>query len=223
MTQVELAERLRIPQSTIARIEGGTVDPRTSTLLSILRATGVRLEPAPAVGNEAEADAIRRALLLNVPARVARSIGRTARVPRKSPIRILRRLRRFAVPFVLVDELAEVAHGSPASVRREIRVVHAPTDVAQERIRMALDDLRAAPAGRSTYKTDAGRLHLATASDAGDDYETLRRNAVRLPLSGGVLVWVAAIEDLIRVRLARGSREDQLAAAVLRAIAEAHH
>lgn len=36
LTQVELARRARVSQSLIARIESGTVDPRTSTLRRIL-------------------------------------------------------------------------------------------------------------------------------------------------------------------------------------------
>jgi predicted transcriptional regulator len=52
MTQHELARVLNMPQSSIARIETGTVIPRTTTLIDILAATGHRLsvEPIDPVG-----------------------------------------------------------------------------------------------------------------------------------------------------------------------------
>jgi predicted transcriptional regulator len=47
MTQQELARAVDMPQPSIARIERGTVNPRTSTLIAILRATGNRLAIEP--------------------------------------------------------------------------------------------------------------------------------------------------------------------------------
>jgi uncharacterized protein len=57
MTQQELAQAAAVPQPSIARIESGTVVPRTSTLITLLRATGHRLtvEPTnPSADGEAE-------------------------------------------------------------------------------------------------------------------------------------------------------------------------
>ena len=56
MTQQQLAEAVGMPQPSIARIERGTVLPRTATLIALLAATGHRLtvEPiAPTVDHEA--------------------------------------------------------------------------------------------------------------------------------------------------------------------------
>ena len=39
MTQHDLAQAVGMPQPSIARIEAGTVIPRTTTLLAILEAT----------------------------------------------------------------------------------------------------------------------------------------------------------------------------------------
>jgi predicted transcriptional regulator len=47
MTQHELAYASGLPQPSIARIESGTVIPRTTTLITILRATGHRLAVEP--------------------------------------------------------------------------------------------------------------------------------------------------------------------------------
>ncbi len=140
-----------------------------------------------------------------VPQRTHNAIGRTARDPMKSPIRILRRLRRFGVPFVLVGELAEVAHGLPGKVGRVVEVCHAQTEPARERLALALDDLGA----------DANRLRLLTETAAGDDYEILARNAIGMYVDAGILVQVAALEDLIRIRRAQGTPSDWEAAAVL--------
>ena len=121
---------------------------------------------------------------------------------------ILRRLRRFGVPFVLIGELAEAAYGSPISVGRDIHVVHARTDVAQQRLATALQDL-----------ADMGeRLTALIETAAGDDYDRLRRNAQPIHVDSGILVPVAAIEDLIANRRMGATPEDGAAEAVLRAI-----
>jgi predicted transcriptional regulator len=43
MTQQDLAQAVGMPQPSIARIETGSVIPRTASLLAILDATGVQL------------------------------------------------------------------------------------------------------------------------------------------------------------------------------------
>ena len=51
LTQRELADRARVPQPAIARIESGKVSPRISTLLPLIAATGFALELAPRIGD----------------------------------------------------------------------------------------------------------------------------------------------------------------------------
>ena len=58
-----------------------------------------------------------------------------------------------------------------------------------------------------------------TETDARDDYAVLARTGVRMPVDSGVLVAVASIQDLIRIRRARGTPADLEAAAILLAIA----
>ena len=56
MTQHDLAQATSMPQPSIARIEAGSVVPRTATLIEILSATGHQLsvEPSdPPVNREA--------------------------------------------------------------------------------------------------------------------------------------------------------------------------
>jgi transcriptional regulator with XRE-family HTH domain len=199
MSQHDLATATGVPQSNIARIESGTVIPRTATLIKMLRAAGYRLAVEP-IGPAVDREAIRRQLAMEVPRRTRGALGRMAP---------LRRLRRFGVPFVLIGELAEVAHGSPAGVGRVIEVCIASTDVARERLGLALADLGA---------TEARRLRVLTETAAGDNYDVLVRNAVRMHVASGLLVPVAALDDLIRVRRSGRAASGHEAAAVLEAI-----
>jgi predicted transcriptional regulator len=50
LSQRELAERTGIPQSTIARLESGMVDPRTGTVVKLLAACGEELAVLPRIG-----------------------------------------------------------------------------------------------------------------------------------------------------------------------------
>ena len=219
MTQQDLARAVGMSQPSIARIERGTVMPRMTTLLTLLEATGYQLAVEP-IGPSVGMDAIRRRSGMKVPARTGDAIGRAlARNRPKSPLTILRRLQLSAVPFVLVGELAEVAHGSPMKVRRTVEICHPRADLARKRLRRAIDDLGAVAASDGPdFETDAGRLRTMTETDAGDPYDVLVRTAVRLPVDTGLVVRVASIEDLIRIRRARGSEADAEAAAILDAI-----
>jgi transcriptional regulator with XRE-family HTH domain len=204
MTQHQLAEAVGMPQPSIARIERGTVLPRTETLIALLAATGHRLAVEPIGAGRVDEAAVRQRLRMTVPQRTRRAM------PGSDPVRVLRRLRRFGVPFVLIGELAEVAHGAPIKVGRVIEVCHASTDAAAQRLALAREDL-----GR---EADASRLRLVTQTDAGDDYDTLLRTAVNLPVDAGILVRVAALEDLVRIRRARRTQKDEEAAVLLLAI-----
>lgn len=207
LTQHDLAAAVGMPQPSVARIERGTVSPRTSTLAVLLVGTGYRLALEP-VDPPVDRDAIRQRLAMSIPRRTRLAIGPDAKDPTRTPIRALRRLRRFAVPFVLIGDLAEVAHGAPIKVSRPITIVHASTDEARERLALALADAR------------PDSVEPVTESAAGDTYEVLARNAVPLPVDAGMLVPVAALEDLIRIRRVGRSEPDGDAAATLRAIAE---
>lgn len=50
LTQRQLAATVGVPQSTIARIESGAMDPCTSTLDRLLRACGEELRAVPRIG-----------------------------------------------------------------------------------------------------------------------------------------------------------------------------
>ncbi len=210
LTQHELAQAVGMPQSTIARIEAGAVIPRAETLFALLRLTGHQVAVEP-LDPELDREAIRRRLATPVSRRARKALGRRAKDPLRSPLRILRRLRGKGVPFVLTGDVAEVAHGSSGPVGRAIEVCIAPTEVAHERLTAALDDLGPLAAG--------GRLRVVTHTDAGAGYDLLLPTAVNLRVAVGISMRVAALEDLVRARRARGTAKDLEAAAELTAIA----
>lgn len=195
-----------MPQSTIARIERGTVLPRTQTLISLLDATGHRLAIEP-IDPPADAPVIARHRAMVVPKRTRTALGS------RRDARVLRRLRRFGVPFVLIGDLAEAAHGAPVRVGTTIDVCVPTTDIARTRLALARDDLG--------ERTRPG-LRVVTETAAGDSYDVLLRNAHKLHVEAGIQVRVAGIEDLIRDRRARRTAADDDAARLLRAVADAN-
>ena len=211
MTQHDLARAIGVPQPSIARIERGAVMPRTATLVTILDATGHRLAADP-VGPPVDRQAVRRQLARPVSMRTRLALGKRATDPVTNPGRILRRLRRLGVPFVLIGDLAEAAHGAPAKVGRHIEVCVSTADVARERLGRALAELEA--------ESHQARLRVTTTTAAGDGYDALAANAVSLHVEPGILVKVAAVEDLLRIRRAGSDAQDREAASVLAAIIE---
>jgi len=202
MTQKALAHVTGMPQPSIARIEAGTVVPRTATLIRLLEATGNELSVEP-IGPAVDRESIRRQLAMDVPRRTRRALGTTSSD-------VLRRLRRSAVPFVLVGELAEVAHGSPIKVGAVIEICVATTHLAQDRLTRALDGLDSTQAS----------LRLLNQTTAGDTYDVLAGNAVAMHVVPGMLFLVAGLEDLVRARRAGATEKDREAVAVLGAIIE---
>jgi predicted transcriptional regulator len=72
LSQRDLAERTGTPQSTIGRIESGAVDPRTGTLVGLIRACGSDLEIGPLLGQGIDRTLIRECLALSPGERIAR-------------------------------------------------------------------------------------------------------------------------------------------------------
>lgn len=209
MTQHDLARATGRSQPSIARIEAGSVLPRTSTLIELLAATGYELALEP-IGPAVQRQVLQRRLAMRIPQRGRAAVGPAAKDPATNPLRILRPLRRLGVPFVLIGDLAEAAYGAPVDGVNVIEICHASTDIAAQRLATARDELG--------LQADPSRLRLVAATESGDDYELLERNAVSMFVDAGIRVRVAALEDLIRNRRARATAADQKAAAMLRAI-----
>ena len=205
MTQHDLAQAAGLPQPSVARIERGRVTPRTSTLIALLRATGHELSVEALIGAAVDREDVRGRMQPPGPART------WAAMRKRESLRILRRLRLFGVRFVLIGDLAEVAHGVPASIGSSIQVAHAHDAESLERLTNALNDLGASPAASTEFlgrhepmlfETGAGRLELAPG------YDLLAPNAERKMIDTGLLVRVAALNDLIQMRRAGGRAED---------------
>ncbi len=73
LSQRALVEKSGMPQSTIGRIEAGTVDPRVATLTGLLRARGFDLEVEPLLGEGIDRSQIRELLALSPDQRLARA------------------------------------------------------------------------------------------------------------------------------------------------------
>ena len=71
LSQRKLAGRAGVPQSTVARIESGTVDPAVSTLDRLLRACGEQLEAMPVIGAQVDRTLIEQKLELDDHERIA--------------------------------------------------------------------------------------------------------------------------------------------------------
>ena len=211
MTQSDLAQRAGMPQPSIARIERGTVVPRAATLIALLEATGHELGVEPSLGSDVDREPIRYRLRAAGPQRVQlamkemRSRGR----PRFDPTRILRRLRRFGVRFVLIGALAEIAQGSSRRLEPVVQVCPAPGQENLERLTTALADLGAAPptdlqtltsVETLALSTDVGRLELVARPLPSDGFEELWSNGETMLAVTAVQVRVASVDDLIRIR-----------------------
>lgn len=90
LSQRELARLAGVPQSTVARVELGTLSPRTDTLERMLRAAGQTLAVEPLLGVGIDRTQIRARLGLTPAERLGR-VGAGARTLHK-----LRGARRVA-------------------------------------------------------------------------------------------------------------------------------
>jgi transcriptional regulator with XRE-family HTH domain len=71
LSQRALAVKAGVPQSTVARIESGTLSPRSDTLDGLLRATGRGLATEPRLGIGVDRSQIRELLRLSPTERAA--------------------------------------------------------------------------------------------------------------------------------------------------------
>lgn len=70
MTQRAVAERAGVPQSTIARVESGTLSPRVDTYERILAALDLTMSARPTYGRGVDRTLIRRMLQLEPAERI---------------------------------------------------------------------------------------------------------------------------------------------------------
>lgn len=144
-------------------------------------------------------------------------------VLRLEPERILEALTKHDVHYVLIGGLAGNIHGS-TSITRDLDICYERTPDNIERLARALVDLRVTLRGAEpglpfrvdartirnglnfTFDTDHGWFDcLGDAS--GYTYEVLKPNAFEGDL-GGMKVFTASLDDLIRMKRAAGRNKD---------------
>ena len=158
------------------------------------------------------------------------------RRPSFDPERIFRTLERHAVRYVLIGGWAGKLMGSP-TLTTDVDICFARDDANLERLASALLELRphlrGAP-GDLPFRVDARTLragdHFTLATDAGDldllgtpagvaSFAALERASTRLDLDG-LVIRVAAIDDLIAMKRAAGRPKDLIELEVLGALRE---
>jgi len=236
LTQRELAVAVEIAQSSIARIESGSVAPRTTLLMRILRATGHELTVTRRLGDGVAGividDLLRREPVDRV--RLAIAEWRAVRSRRRSdPVRLMRRLRRYGVRFVLMGALAARARGAPVRAEGAMEICPAPDPENLARLASVLDELRAVhrdpPRKRpnldhgKTFElsTDAGDLDIIGIPIGTDGFADLDSNASALLVAEGLIVRTADVDDLIRMKRPSRLPRDRADLEVLGALRDA--
>jgi hypothetical protein len=126
------------------------------------------------------------------------------------PVRIVAALRARDVSFVLAGGLAAAAQGS-AVATADVEACVDGDEANLQRLGLALGDLAAAsaPSGRDdehrvTFDSVAGRFTIV---EVPDGFDPLRERADEKDLGRGVVVRVAAVEDLVGLARAGGDLE----------------
>jgi hypothetical protein len=122
------------------------------------------------------------------------------------PIRILAGLQSHGVSYVLVGGLGAAAHGSPVETD-DVDICVSDDDENLGRLSLALGQLGGLPAPEAAYEhrvsfsTPAGRLDVL---ESPGEFEALSENAIEIDAGHGVLIRVAALDDLARLKRSSG-------------------
>jgi len=145
LSQRDLAARLGLPQSSVARWESGARQPRVDSLRAAIRACGLDVVVglrAMDRSNDSRiwelldiepAGRLRRQIAAANGTRALRSAGRDSVPDEFSPLVLLNALGKSEVRFVLIGRLAENMRGSPA-MPVESEVVLCPADEIENRV-----------------------------------------------------------------------------------------
>jgi hypothetical protein len=152
------------------------------------------------------------------------------------PLRILETLRRHDVRYVLIGGFAARLLGSP-TLTNDLDLCYARDDRNLERLATALQELGARMRGVDedvpfrldartlmagdafTLATDAGNVDILGFPSGSGGYDALRRTSETMEIDGHP-VSVAAIDDLIRMKLAAGRPKDRVEVEILSALRE---
>lgn len=150
------------------------------------------------------------------------------------PRSLLDALTRHAVDFVLIGGVAANALGSP-SVTGDLDICYARDRENLDRLASACREvhatLRGAPPGLPfildgetlwrgdsfTFDTDFGSFDVLATPSGTNGFAQLRANAHAATVMGRA-VWVCALEDLIRMKIAAGRLKDRIELEILGAL-----
>jgi hypothetical protein len=151
-----------------------------------------------------------------------------------SPLAALEVLTEHGVRFVMIGGVAAAAHGSP-SLTGDLDVCYERDPENLDRLAAALEELHATLRGADpeagfvlegrslaagdhfTFTTDAGDLDVLGTPAGTDGFSDLDANAVDVDLDG-LVVRVASLEDLIRMKRAAGRPKDRVELEILGAL-----
>jgi hypothetical protein len=154
---------------------------------------------------------------------------------RFDPVFILRRLQAHGVRFVLIGGLAAKAHGSP-TLTVDLDLCYARDRDNLERLAAALNELgaelRGAPPGLPfrldrltlergdsfTFTTEHGDLDILGTPAGVSGYGELEANAEDVELDEELVVKLASLDDLIRMKRAAGRPKDRVELEILGAL-----
>ena len=228
LTQRDLAERLGLPQSSIARWESAARQPSAASLQAAVRACGLDVVAGLRAVDRSNdgfiwelldlepGERLRRQVAAANGTRALRAAGRESVPDEFSPIVLRNSLAKSRVRYVLVGRLAENMRGSPA-IPVESEVAICPADEIENRV--ALDAaLRTLGAYRSSDSLDPPveqrplpRAERREVPDLGATlavepqppgtygYADLDRGASYEQLVAGGPTQVAGLLDLIRI------------------------
>lgn len=148
------------------------------------------------------------------------------------PVHILRRLQAHGVRFVLIGGLAAKAHGSP-TLTVDIDICYARDRDNLERLAAVLGEMgtvlrgdlpfhpdrRTLERGDSfTFTTDFGDLDILGTPSGTTGFAELDANAEEADLGEHLVVRIASLDDLIRMKRAAGRQKDRIELEVLGAL-----
>jgi hypothetical protein len=154
---------------------------------------------------------------------------------RFDPVHILRRLNAHGVRYVLIGGLAAKAHGSP-TLTVDIDICYARDRDNLEKLAAVLGELgtvlRGAPrdlpfhpdrrtlerGDAFTLTTDYGDLDILGTPAGVSGFEELHANAEVADLDAGLMVRIASLDDLIRMKRATGRPKDRVELEILGAL-----
>ena len=229
LSQRALAELAGVAQQEIARYERGRVTPSLERLRSLIAACGLELTFGLARADDSYDEQIVHALTLAPPQRLEHALrdaqplraARTGATGAPPPagtdvLAVLRVLERAGVEYVLIGELAEVAHGSPlVPVSAIVAIV--PRAGQRGPLAAAIDAAGGQQAAQSATSiidapvcfaldTYGVELVVEPAPAGTHGYEDLLRDATEVQLADDLAVRTASLVDLVRIAEASEDR-----------------